>query len=185
MELNKAIKTRHSVRHFRSERVDWRLLLEAIDAARVAPFAGNICTLRVILVHDPEKIAKLAEAAGQDFIAQAPYVVIFCSSNEQVKRAYGERGLMYSRQQIGAAIENFWLKLVDLGLATCWIGAFDDMAVKRILCIPDDIVVEALFPVGKEFGRGKQRSKPQLDNILYFEEWGNKRMKKPPSVEVP
>ena len=54
-------------------------------------------------------------------------------------RVYDERALKSLPQQAGAAIENFLLKITDLGLSTCWTGAFSDEQVKRILQIPEDI----------------------------------------------
>lgn len=184
MNLDEAIKKRHSVRKFLTKKVNWRKIIEAIDAARLAPLAGNIPTLKFILVDDPEKIASLAEAAQQDFIAQTDYVVVVCSNTEQLKRMYGERGEKYARQQAGAAIENFLLKITELGLATCWIGAFYDEEVKKILKIPENIDVEAFFPIGYEFGKEKQKPKPELSASLFFNEWGNKYMKKPKEVEA-
>lgn len=177
MDLDKAIKERHSARRFKSKKPDWRKIIEAIEAANKAPLAGNIPTLRFILVSDKEKIAELAEAATQDFVALAHYVVVVCSDKTQCIRSYDERGEIYSRQQAGAAIENFLLKITDLGLSTCWTGAFSDSAVKRILQIPDSVDVEALFPIGYEMEKTKQRTKPSLDNVLFFDVWKNKYMK--------
>ncbi len=178
MDLNKAIKERHSARRFKGKTPDWRKIIEAIEAAGKAPLAGNIPTLKFILVSDKEKIAELAEAAQQDFVATAEYVVVVCSDNSQIKRSYDERGEKYSRQQAGAAIENFLLKLTDLGLATCWVGAFSDETIKNALQIPDDVEVEALFPIGYEMPPAtKQRKKPNIDDALFFDTWKNKYMK--------
>lgn len=185
MELDKAIKSRHSARKFTSRQVSWKDILEAIDYARLAPLAGNIPTLKFLIVTEKENIEKLAEASQQEFVSQASYVVVVCSDTGQAERSYDERGKKYSSQQAGAAIENFLLKLTELGLATCWIGAFSDNQVKRILKIPDNIEVEALFPIGYELGTGKQKFKPALDNIIFFDFWRNKYMKpmKKPYVE--
>jgi len=177
MDLDKAIKERHSARRFRIKKPDWRVIIEAVEAGTKAPLAGNIPTVKFILVSDKEKIAELAEAATQDFVATAHHVVVVCSDKTQCVRSYDERGGIYSRQQAGAAIENFLLKLTDLGLATCWIGAFSEETVKRALQIPDDIDVEALFPIGYEMEKTKQKTKPNLDSVLFFDVWKNKYMR--------
>ena len=126
MELDEAIKERHSVRRFKSKAPDYAPILEALDAAIKVPYAGNINTIRFILVSDREKIVQLAEAAAQDFLATAHYIVVFCSHSENCVRAYGDRGEIYSIQQAGASIQNFLLKITELGLSTCWVGAFSD-----------------------------------------------------------
>lgn len=177
MNLDKAIAARHSVRRFKSRKPDWRKILEAIEAATKTPLAGNIPTVKFILVSDKEKIADLAQAATQDFIATASYVLVVCSDNKQIESSYNERGLRYSRQQAGAAIQNFLLKLTDLGLFTCWVGAFSDRTIKNALRIPDHIEVEAIFPIGYKMGKWKQRTKPNLDSVLFFDIWKNKYMK--------
>lgn len=177
MELKKAIELRHSARKFISKKPDWRDVVEAVDAANRAPSAGNLQSLRFILVSEPEKIAKLAEASGQDFVAQAYCVVVVCSDDKQTVVSYDERGQIYCRQQAGAAIENFLLRITDLGLASCWVGAFVDDIVRRTLEVPDGIHVEALLPVGYEAIKGKSRKKLDLDNFLFFDTWKNKFMK--------
>jgi len=178
MDLDKAIKERHSVRKFTTKTPDWKEIMKALDLARLAPLAGNIPTVRFILVTEPELIAKLTEACQQGFIVEAKYVLVVCSSMEQTTRSYDERGKKYCSQQAGAAIENLLLKLTELGLATCWVGAFSDNQVKRILQIPEQVEVEALFPIGYEMPpKTKQRNKPALDTILYLNTWKNKYMK--------
>lgn len=177
MDVDKAIKTRHSVRKFKTTKhVNWRDVIKAIDAARLAPLAGNLESIRFVLVTEEEKISELAQASMQPFIADAEYVVVICSDVKRQVRAYEERGKKYSSQQAGAAIENFLLKITDLGLASCWIGAFDDDKVKKILGIKDEAEVEAMFPVAYELGKGSQQYKPDLDRLLFFNKWGRKQM---------
>ncbi len=178
MDLDKAIKERHCARSFKTKKPDWKKILKAIESSTKAPLAGNIPTLKFILVSDKEKIADLAEAATQNIVAGARYVIVVCSDNKLIKKSYGERAERYSRQQAGAAIENLFLKLTDLGLATCWVGAFSDTTVKRALRIPDDVNVEAIFPVGFEMRKEKQRAKPTLDSSIFFDVWNNKYMTK-------
>ena len=177
MELNKAIKERKSVRKFSTKKVDWREIIEAIDYARLAPLAGNIPTIKFIIVDNKEKIKKLTQASQQDFFSNVQYVVVVCSDKTQCVRSYDERGDIYARQQAGSLIQNFLLKITELGLATCWVGAFYDTQVKQLLNIPDNIDVEAFFPIGYELGKSKQEKKPDLDKLLFFNKWNNRYMK--------
>lgn len=182
MELDKAIKSRHSVRRFSTKKPNWREIIEAIDAANQSPLAGSIWALRFVLIDDEEKIKKLAEASQQDFVSQVHYAVVVCSDTASVVKSYDSRGEMYCRQQAGAAIENFLLKITDLGLASCWVGAFVDEEVKRILEIPpqnyDTINVEAILPIGFEMPKkGEHGKKANLDNILWFNRWKNRQMR--------
>ena len=167
MDLDKCIKERYSCRKFKSKKPDYRDIIEAIEAASKAPYAGNIPTVKFILVSDKEKIQELAEASTQPFVGTVHYIVAFCSDPNQCIRSYGERGEKYCEQESGAAIENFLLKITELKLATCWVGAFAEEQVKKILRLPDNINPIALFPIGYSMEKGKQRTKPDIDHILH------------------
>jgi len=185
MDLDKAIQNRHSTRRFKEKKPDWRDIIECIDAARYAPMAGKIYSLKFILVDNPNIIQKLADAAQQDFIAQTHYVVVVCSDPSRTINAYDERGKRYMRQQAGAAIENFLLKIVEAGLSTAWIGAFVDTLVKRALKIPEKIQIEAIFPIGYEYEKQRAgKTKIDIDNILYFNEYKNTKMKPSKKLDV-
>ena len=94
--------------------------------------------------------------------------------------AFEERGKNYIKQQAGAAIENFLLKIEEKGLATCWVGHFVEYLVKEAIGIPDNIEVEAIFPIGYEspLPKRRQKQKIELDRCLYFDKYGKKQMKK-------
>jgi nitroreductase len=184
MELDKVIKARHCVRKFSKKKPDWRQVVEAINAAHLAPLAGNVETLKFLITGEPDTIDKVAEAAGQDFISQAKFVVVVCSKEERAVTGYGERARVYARQQAGAAIENFLLKIEEAGLAACWVGAFHEPEVKRIFRIPDDIVVEAILPVGFAGEKSKQKPKPELSGMIYWDRWENKYMYREKKQEV-
>ena len=185
MDLNKAIQERHSIRKFTSKKPDWRTILECLDSTRFAPMAGNDCTVKFVFVDDKDKIEKLAEACQQPFVAQAHYVVVVCSVKSRTANAYGEKADMFLRQQAGAAIENFLLRLTEEELATCWIGYFAENQIKRILKIPAKTQVEALFPIGYEFERKHFRKKKiDFEAMMYFDSYGNRRMKRIGKQEV-
>jgi len=178
MELDKAIKSRKSIRKFKIKKPNWRDIIECIDAMRYAPAAGNNCTLKIILVDDKNKISQIGDACQQNFVSQADYVVVVCSNKERLVNAYEKSGEKFNKQQTGAAIENFLLKIEEKKLATCWVGYFVENQIKQILKIPENTEVEAILPVGFEKEKSyTKRAKTDLDNILYFNEFKNKRMK--------
>lgn len=180
MELDKAIEKRHCVRKFNpKKKPDWRNIIECIDAARYAPMAGGNYTLKFILIDEEEKIKKIAEAAQQDFIATAPFVVVVCSNPSRPVNLYGKKGECYAKHQAGAAMENFFLKIVEFGLSTCWVGHFVEEQIKKELNIPEDVNIDAVFPIGYEYEKPRTRkAKIDLDRILYFNKYGNVHMRK-------
>jgi len=183
MQLRDAIENRKSVKRFHHAKPDWRKIIRAIDAARFAPAAGNQFVMRFILVSDEKKISKIAAATQQDFVGKVHYIVVAVADDSSLVRDFGERAVRYCAQQSGAAIENFLLALVAQGLCTTWVGHFVDDQIQRALDIPDNIKVEAVFPIGIEAKVGSKRArKMALENIIYFDKFGNKKMK--PSIKV-
>lgn len=172
MDFDKILSERHSVRNFSDRSVDLKKVVEIMNAGRFAPSAGNIFTVRFILVKDKETKEKLADAAyEQHFIAKAQYIIVVCSELTRMKKAYGERGLIYARQQAGASIQNMLLKVVDLGLGSCWTGAFHDETIKKILKIPNEVSIEAMLPVGYPAGKKVEKKKYSLDVIVHKDKW--------------
>ncbi|MBU4308270.1 MAG: nitroreductase family protein [Nanoarchaeota archaeon] len=185
MKVDRAIKSRKSTRKFNSKKPDWKDILECIDSMRYAPMAGGNFSLKIIIVSDLQKISQLAESAQQEFLKQAKYVLVVCSKKARTINAYEEQGKIYARQQAGAAIENFLLKIEEKKLATCWVGHFVDSQVKRVLRIPEDVDVEALLPIGYEFEkRYTRRAKVDIDRILYFEEYDKNKMIEPKKLRT-
>ena len=184
MSLNKIIQARRSIKKFKSDKPDWRDIIECIDTMRYAPMAGNNFSLKVLLVDEEKKIREMAEAAQQPFIAKARYIVVVCTTPTRTEISFGERGKNYLKQQAGAAIQNFLLKITEKRLATCWIGHFAEAQVKRILKIPEEIHIEAFFPIGYAYKKPEPKKRIELDSFLYFNEYGIKKMKEIRKIDV-
>ncbi len=177
MNLDKAIQERKSVKKFSDKKPDWRYIIEAVDAAMYAPMAGNNYSLRFVLVDDPEKIAKLSEAAQQSNFANVKYAVVVLTDSARTLNLFDERGQRYLRQQAGAAIENFLLKIQEHGLSSCWIGHFVDYLVKQVVGAPENFDVEAILPVGYEVKPElPKRKNADLNRFISFNDYSNKWM---------
>jgi len=176
MDFDKVIKTRASIRDYSDKEIKTDKIIDAIEAANLAPSPGNLSFLKYIIVDDEETITKIAQACQQYFISSAPMVIVVCSEKENIERMYDKRAIKYLRQTAGASIENFLLKITEMKLASCWIGAFSETTIKNLLKIPDEIEVEAVLPIAYATKRdnSKQKSKPNLGNIVFFERYGNK-----------
>lgn len=183
MDFDKVIEERHSVRKFKPKSVPFGDILEAIDSAVKGPFAGNQNNLKFVIVEDKKTISLLAKHASQECICEAGAVVLVCSDDTQLEQQYGERGKDYTRQQAGAAINTFILKLTDLGINSCWIGSFDYEIIKEMLKIPQSIHIEAMITVGYEKGKCKKPRKQEVETVLRWENWDSRN--RPPFFKEP
>lgn len=150
MELSDVIAKRRSVRHFNAKLNVSREDVEALLAAATsAPNAANIQPWRFLVLESAESRQRLAAAMHQRWAAAAPVVIVVCVDPRSCAARYGDRGeRLYAIQDTAAAATHILLAAVDRGLASCWIGAFDESSVREALSIPDALSPVAILPVG-------------------------------------
>lgn len=171
MDVFEAIRRRRSVRAFTTKTLSNIEVEKLIDAARMAPSAGNIQPWKFVVVRRPEIKRKLVEAAlNQSFIEEASVVIVVCADEIQSDRSYGNRGTtLYCLQDTAAAIQNILLAAYALGLGTCWIGAFDEDLVREALNVPPNMRPVAIIPVGHAAEELRTPSKKALKEVIQYE----------------
>jgi nitroreductase len=149
MNVLEAISARCSVRAYLPKPVEPDKLESIVAAATQAPSAGNCQSYIIHVVHNEERRRALAKAAmPQDFVAQAPVVLVFCACPAQAAR-YGPRGeQLFCIQDASIAAAYAQLAATTLGLGTCWVGAFGDEMVAGALHLPDDQRPVVLLSLG-------------------------------------
>ncbi len=174
MDVFEAIRKRRSIRAFTREDVSKEDIEKLIDAARYAPSAGNIQPWEFIIVRDSKIKRKLSIAAlNEIFIAEAPVVIVVCANEMRSAQRYGSRGAtLYCLQDTAAAIQNMLLTACALGLGTCWVGAFYEEDVRRILNVPGGVRSVAIIPVGHPAEKPEIRFKRALGEIVHYETYG-------------
>jgi nitroreductase len=149
MDVLDAIQRRQSVRAYQARAVEPEKLGALLQAINQAPSAGNLQAYQVYVVRRAETKQQLARAAlGQDFLAQAPIVFGFCACPRRSAR-YGRRGAeLYCVQDATIAVAYAQLVATAVGLASCWVGAFDESKAARVLGLPADERLIAMLAVG-------------------------------------
>ena len=150
MEFSDVISKRRSVRHFNSKLdVPDEMIRTLIETAVAAPTAGNIQPWRFTIVRSIEARGRLADALHQRWATSAPVIIVVSVDPRPCAARFGERGeRLYAVQDTAAAVQNILLSAVDLGLASCWIGAFDADAVRAALGIAEQFEPLAILPIG-------------------------------------
>lgn len=150
MDVFKAIFDRRSIRKFKDNEIESTKINKIVEAGIWAPSAGNIQSWDVIIVKDNEKKLKLAVAAYmRDFIGEASVVMVICANIHRSGTIYNDRGKeLYCIQDAACATQNMLLAAYALGLGACWVGAFDEEYVARILKIPSYLKPVTIMPLG-------------------------------------
>ena len=166
MEVFDAIKTRRSIRKYKPEPIPEEKLRNILEAARLAPSAGNRQPWRFVVVQNKGLKKALAEAANnQTFLNDASAIIVAIGDPEVSARWY-ERDPMI-------ALEHIVLAATAMGYGACWIGAFDEDAIKHLLKIPANVKIIALLPIGIPDEKPAPRPRKEFAEIFFKEEWQN------------
>lgn len=167
MSVLEVIRKRRSIRAYKPEPVKDEHLKLLLEAARLAPSAGNRQPWRFIVVRDPELKKRVAEAAAkQMFIADAGVIIVAVADPTASPR--------WHDKDVMIAMEHLILAATELGYGTCWIGAFDEARIKSLLKIPEQHRVIALTPVGVPAEAPPPRPRKSLDEITFENRWGSR-----------
>jgi len=180
MSLHRALADRRSVREYSGEEVPLEDLSQILWAAqgvtskegfRTVPSAGALYPLEIYVAtgrgvyhynppeHTLEALsgddirAPLAAAAlNQNWIRDAPNVIVITGVVERTRDKYGDRAERYMFLEAGHAAQNIYLETTALGLGTVVVGAFYDDRVREVLGLPVGYTPIYIMPVGYRKG---------------------------------
>lgn len=171
MDVKKAIETRKSVRSYKSEPIDEKIIKELIEAAHLAPTGNNSQPQRFYIIKTEEDKKKLKEnnIFMQEFVYQAP-IVIVCAADPRVyvKKVEGWDSDNKTRaiRDISIASGFLVLRATELGLGACFVGWINKEKIKKILNIPEDYLVPYVITVGYSNEGLKERVRKDLKDII-------------------
>jgi nitroreductase len=168
MDYATLIEERHSIRAYQPTEAEEDKLRSVLHAANRAPSAGNLQAYQIVAVRSPAARQALARAAlDQDFVAQAPVVLVFLADPGRARGKYGHRGeTLYSLQDATIACAYAQLAARDLGLGACWVGAFRKDAVREAVGSPPEQVPVALLPLGYPAEQPRITSRRSLGDLV-------------------
>jgi nitroreductase len=144
MEFMDVVASRKSVRGYADRKVEEEKLAEVLEAARLAPSWANKQCCKYVVIRDRAKMKELSGGINP-WLKQAPVVLAACADPAD---SGSRNGMDYYLVDVGISMQQLVLAATDLGLGTCWIGAFDEAKVKKLLQVPENVKVVALTPVG-------------------------------------
>ena len=169
MDFRELVKSRYSVRSYQPRPVEQDKLDRILEAVREAPSGSNRQPWKFVVVRDAEVRRQLVPACfNQQFIAQAPVVIAGV-------------GLMPERMMrceipgdpvdLAIAMEHLALAAVAEGLGTCWIGAFYQGQVRKVLGIPEVAKVVAVMTLGYPADSPRPKSRKSVGEIVCYNRW--------------
>jgi nitroreductase len=169
MEFADLIQGRYSVRAYKPDPVEQDKLEQVLDAARLAPTAANRQPFQLVVIHTAGREAELQRIYGREWFVQAPLVICACGVVDQtwVRRD----GKSYSDVDVAIVMDHLILAAANAGLGTCWIGAFDAAAARKVLGLPEGVEPVVLTPLGYAADTPGPKKRKALSEVVRYERW--------------
>jgi nitroreductase len=167
MDFADIVKRRFSVRKYLNKPVEEDKLMAVLDAGRLAPSACNFQPWHFIVITDPERRQSMAEVYHQAWFIDAPIIIGVLLDREKAwKRS---DGMNYGGIDAAIAMDHMILQAAELGLGTCWIGAFNPEKATEILDLPDSVEPLLFTPLGYPAVDMPDKRRKDLDEIVHWE----------------
>jgi len=189
MEVLEAIKTRRSIRRYKTTPVDDKTIELVLEAARWAPSWANTQCQRFIVVRDKSIKDELAHSlikveSGDtlvdnpsiEAIKSAPVVIVACAqlgkSGYELGKPATNKGDRWYMYDVALAMQNLALAAHSLGLGTVTIGAMDAKKAASILEVPENFCVVSMTPLGYPDQEPRPRPRKELSEIVFYNKYG-------------
>ncbi len=151
MDFMGIIRSRRTIRFFKQDPIGDEVLLELVEAARLAPSASNGQPLEYVIVNEKTQVERVFEQLGWGAYVQprrdppagrrpVAYIVVLINS----ERELGRFGVV----DAAAAIENILLTSWSKGIGSCWLASVERERAVDILNIPAKCRIDSVVALG-------------------------------------
>lgn len=170
MDFFDVIEKRRSIRAYENKPVEEEKLRRILKAGQKAPSANNKQSWKFIVVKDKVKLQKLVYACKQqNFVGEAPILIVGCAYNTDYIMTCGQYAYTIDTT---IALTHMMLAATALDLGTCWLGAYYEDKVRKILKIPDDVRIVGILTLGYSRYEPPETNRKPLGEIVSFDKWG-------------
>lgn len=164
-------RLRQSDRVYKDIPLEQEKLERILEAGRLAPSACNAQPWKFVVVTDPDKRIRIADACTSKtigmnhFSKQAPVMVVLVEENANFTSRFGGfvKQIHYPHIDMGIAASHICLAAADEGVGSCMLGWLNEKKIHNILDIPSDrkVVLVILLGYSDQPLREKRRKKPE------------------------
>lgn len=170
MSVLDVIKARGSIRRYKNKAIPRQVLLNILEAARLAQSAANRQPWQFIVVTNPKIKKELVHVAGNQTFVGESAVVLVCLADPERSASVGPfEGFLID---LAIAIENMALTAWDFGVGSCWIGDYSEEKARQLLDVPGNLRVVSLLTLGYPDERPSRKIRKSLDQIVHYEKYG-------------
>jgi len=166
MDYSELIRSRYSVRAYKPDLVEEEKLAAVLEAARLAPTAANRQPFQLFVIPTEGRREELRRIYNKEWFVQPPLIICACGLPGEVWK--GEHGRDYLGVDVAIVMDHLILAAADLGLGTCWIGAFNADAAREILDLPVGAEPLIFTPLGYPADSPKPKERKPLDDLVRY-----------------
>ena len=169
MEVIDVITKRYSVRGYLDKEVEKEKLDYVLKAATIAPTGVNAQPFKVYVIDTKKYKDELSKIYGAKWFVEAPLVLAVVGiKNKAWTRPWDQKNIA----DIDATIvmDHMILAAADVGLGTCYIGAFKKYEAHKFLELDENEEVVLFTPLG--YGNAEPRDTPrmELDEFVVYKD---------------
>ena len=169
-------KKRQSDRKYKDQAVEREKLIQCLETARISPSANNSQPWKFVIIDDATLVKQIGAMIANNplginkFAETAPVLVAVVEEEAKLMaKADGKvAGDRWAKFDLGSATEHFCLQAAELGLGTCIMGAFDAVAVKDALGLPEERNIFVMLAVGHPAGSTRTKMRKEVETICCF-----------------
>ena len=160
MEFIDVINERYSVRGYLDKEVEKEKLEYVLKAATIAPTGVNAQPFKVFVIDTKKYKEELSEIYGAKWFVVAPYVLCVVAIRDQAWiRPWDKKNIADMDATI--VMDHIILAATDVGLGTCYIGAFKKNKAHQFLGLDENEEAVLFTPLG--YGNAEPRETPRKD----------------------
>ncbi len=178
MNIKEAIAKRYSERTYKSKRVSTEELFQVLEAGRLAPSACNFQPWKFVVVSEDTNIERISTAYPREWFKSAPQMIIVCGDhNEGWKRKHSDNK-DHTDIDVAIAADHMTLMATELGLATCWVCAFDPKIIREILELPNEVEPIVILTIGYPASAiPEAKNRKPIKEVVFLEKYGRNFLK--------
>jgi len=157
------IRTRRSIRNYRTDEVDDKLINFIMEMGTWAPSGLNNQPWKFLVIRDSELKDKISSQTKYSRIIQtAPVcIAVFLDNSQSYDR-------VKDIQACGACIQNMLLTIHNLGMGGVWLGEIlkNRESVEKILDVPESCELMAVIALGHTDEKKKEGTRKALEEVV-------------------
>lgn len=162
MDVEEAIRTRRSIRKWSDRPLERETIVKLMESVRLAPSGHNGQQWELIVVTEKDRLEQLVPICNNQRHVGEAGAFMFIVTDPSAKWIHVDPAI---------AMDHLTLQAREMGLGTCWIGAFDEARMRQFLDIPEEKVAVIGMTLGYPGDDPEPKGRRSLDELVHWDSY--------------